>query len=189
MLRTRLYADPHGRFVHDLILDSCRRFPGKTAIVDSSCGRRITYAQYGEIVENLARGLVAAGLKPGDVFAIFLPNTWEFASAYHAVTLAGGIPTLLNPTYREREVRYQLENSGASLLITDAANITGINLAGLPQLRQVYTTRQRPTGACEFESLLSPTSHVLPRPTTDSEQALAALPYSSGTTGLPKGVM
>jgi acyl-CoA synthetase (AMP-forming)/AMP-acid ligase II len=189
MLRTRLYADPHGRFVHDLILDSCRRFPGKTAIVDSSCGRRITYAQYGEIVENLARGLVAAGLKPGDVFAIFLPNTWEFASAYHAATLAGAVPTLLNPTYREREVRYQLENSGAAMLLSDGPSLEGISLSGLPNLRHVFTTRQPSPGTEMLSTLLLPTSAVLPQPSQPSKDALGALPYSSGTTGLPKGVM
>ena len=113
MLRVTLYANPSGRFVHDIILDACRRFPHKTAIIDSSCGRRISYAEYGELVESAARGLVAAGLKPGDVVAIFLANSWEFCVTYHAATLAGGFPTLLNPSYREREVRFQLENSGA----------------------------------------------------------------------------
>jgi acyl-CoA synthetase (AMP-forming)/AMP-acid ligase II len=96
MLRTRLYADPHGRFVHDLIFESSSRFPHKTAIIDSSCdesscNRRITYAQYAELVERLARGLVATGLKPGEILAIYLPNCWEFCAVYHAATLAGAI--------------------------------------------------------------------------------------------------
>jgi acyl-CoA synthetase (AMP-forming)/AMP-acid ligase II len=127
MLRTQLYADPKNLFLHDLVLASCRRNAAKTAIVDTSCGRRITYAEYGETIESLARGLTAAGVKPGDVVAIFLFNSWEFCAAFHATQLAGAIPTLLNPTYREREVRYQLENSGAVVLITDAGNIAGIN--------------------------------------------------------------
>src|SRR6202521_4201485 len=135
MLRTQLYADPKNVFVHDAVLASCRRNPQKTALVDISCGRRLTYAEYGETVEALARGLVAAGLKSGEVVAIFLANSWEFAAAFHAATLAGGIPTLLNPAYREREVRHQLGNSGAAFLITDGPNIAGINLAGLPNLR------------------------------------------------------
>ena len=72
MLRTRLYADPHNLFLHDLILDSCRRHLGKTALVDASCGRRFTYGEYGETVESVARGLIAAGVKPGDVITIYL---------------------------------------------------------------------------------------------------------------------
>jgi acyl-CoA synthetase (AMP-forming)/AMP-acid ligase II len=189
MSRTQLYADPHNLFLHDAILASCRRHPQKTALVDTSCGRRLTYAEYGETVEALARGLVSAGLKPGEVAAIFLCNSWEFCAAYHATTLAGGIPTLLNPTYREREVRYQLRNSGAVLLITDGPNIEGIDLSGLSNLRRVYTTRQQGSGAEPFANLLKPVSVTLPRPEQSSETTLAALPYSSGTTGLPKGVM
>src|SRR5271154_3503628 len=141
MLRTQLYADPRNRFVHDLILESCHRFPSKTAIVDSSCARRITYAEYGETVEQLARGLVSAGLKPGEILAIYLANSWEFCAAYHAATLAGAAATLIKPAYREREVRYQLESSGAAMLVTDGPNLEGISLAGLPNLRRVYTTR------------------------------------------------
>jgi long-chain acyl-CoA synthetase len=189
MLRTHLYADPQGRFVHDVILESCARFPHKTAIIDSSCDRRILYSEYGELVERLARGLVAAGLTPGEVIAIYLPNGWEFCAVYHAATLAGAAPTLLNPSYREREVRYQLENSGAAFLITDGPLLQGINLAGLPNLRRLYATRQAAGGAEPFANLLHAARNGWPTPDKPSDQTLAALPYSSGTTGLPKGVM
>jgi long-chain acyl-CoA synthetase len=189
MLRTALYADPQGRFVHDVILGSCTRLPHKTAIIDSSCNRRITYAEYGELVERLAEGLVAAGLRPGEVIAIYLPSCWEFCAVYHAATLAGAIPTLLNPSYREREVRYQLENSGAAFLVSDAPLLQGINLAGLINLRRVYTARQAAAGAEPLANLLQPVTAGCPTPGKPSDQTLAALPYSSGTTGLPKGVM
>src|SRR5207248_9617150 len=189
MLRSQLYGDPQGLFLHNLVLDSCRRHPGKTALLDTSCGRRMTYAEYGDTVEAIARGLIAEGIKPGDVIAIFLANSWEFCTCFHAAQLTGAIPTLLNPTYREREVRYQLENSGATTLITDGPNIAGINLAVLPSLRRVYFTRNA-SSACEpFANLLRSSTATLIPPYTASEHTLAALPYSSGTTGLPKGVM
>jgi len=189
MLRTQLYADPRNRFVHELILESCQRFPRKTAIVDSSCGRRLTYAEYGDLVLRLAGGLVSAGLKPGEILAIFLANSWEFCVAYHAATLVGAIPTLLNPTFREREVRYQLESSGATMLITDGPNLEGIKLGGLPNLRRVYTTRAPAAGTELFSDLLKPSTLAPPKPGRASDETLAVLPFSSGTTGLPKGVM
>src|SRR6202050_1375402 len=204
MLRTRLYADPEGRFVHNVILESCLRFPRKTAIIDSSCKdsscndssgedssclRRITYAEYAELIQKLARGLVAAGLKPGEVIAIYLPNCWEFCAVYHAATLAGAVPTLLNPSYREREVRYQMENSGATMLVSDGPLLHGVNLGNLPNLRRADATRNAAAGAESFDNLLHPATMGWPTPDNPSDQTLAALPYSSGTTGLPKGVM
>src|SRR5438105_4818716 len=189
MLRSQLYADPHGRFIHDVVLGTCDRFPHKTAIVDASGDRRLTYAEYGEAVQLLARGLSAAGFKPGEVLAIYLPNSWEFCVAYHAATLAGGIPTLLNPSYREREVRYQLENSGATFLISDGPLLSQVNLGGLPDLRRVYVTRHASSGAENFANLfIAGTGRPAP-PSNSPEETIAALPYSSGTTGLPKGVM
>jgi long-chain acyl-CoA synthetase len=192
MLRTELYADPAGRFVHDVVLDSCRKNSSKTALIDTSCDRRLTFSEYGSLVESLGRGLVSAGLAPGEVIAIFLPNSWEFAITYHAATLAGGIPTPVNPSYREREIRYQLENSGAAFLITDGPLLENVNLEGLPSLRRIFTTRSlaREREGCEdFANLLRPTSATFPEARRNSQQTIAALPYSSGTTGMPKGVM
>jgi long-chain acyl-CoA synthetase len=189
MLRTELYADPTGRFVHDVVLQSCQKHPAKTALLDTSCNRYFTYAEYGALVETVACGLISLGLVPGEIVGIFLPNSWEFAITYHAATLAGGVPTLLNPSYREREIRYQLENSGAVFLVTDAPLLENVNLAGLPALRRVFTTRHERAGCENFSTLLQPTNLRFPQPAQSPQLTLAALPYSSGTTGLPKGVM
>jgi long-chain acyl-CoA synthetase len=193
MLRTKLYADPSGRFVHDVVLQSCERNAGKTALIDTSCNRRFTFGEYGSLAGSFARGLISAGLAPEEVVAIFLPNSWEFAITYHAATLAGGIPTLLNPAYREREIRYQLKNSGATFLISDAPLLENVNLAELPALRRVFTTRHERAGCDDFASLLRPalgkTNAKFPEARQNSQLSIAALPYSSGTTGLPKGVM
>jgi long-chain acyl-CoA synthetase len=186
-----LAADPNGLFVHDLILRASSQFGNKAAIIDTSCSppRRITYSEYGTIVESVARGLTAAGIHPGERIALYLPNSWEFCAAYHATTLAGAVPTPLNPSYREREVRYQLENSAAVMLITDGPLVRGKNLSGLPELRRLYTTRASSENAECFSTLQLPTSVVPLRSDTPPSIALGALPYSSGTTGLPKGVM
>jgi long-chain acyl-CoA synthetase len=191
MFRTRLYADPSAIFVHDFVTSAAQQFGERTAIVDISCSpvRRLSFAEYADIVDRLARGLIASGVKPGDVIAVFLPNSWEFCAAYHAATRAGAIPTLINPSYRERELRHQLEASGASLLITDGPLLTGIDLSDLPSLRKVYLTRSSSSSTEAFDSLLSSTAIPLPTLDADTRVTLAALPFSSGTTGLPKGVM
>ena len=192
-LRTRLFDNPDGKFVHDVVLESCRRRGSKVAIVDTSCtpAARITYAAYGEMVEMAARGFVAAGIRPGQTIGIFLPNCWEFGVAYHAATLAGAIPTTLNPTYREREVHYQLGIADAVALVSDGSLLSGIDLSGLPQLRKVYTVRTPgPTGSEPFDTLFEAgRNSSVPEPQHDSRLTLATLPFSSGTTGLPKGVM
>ena len=118
-----------------------------------------------------------------------MQNSWEFCAAYHAITLAGAVPTLLNPTYRDREVSYQLEDSGAVLLISDGPQLEGINFAALPKLRGIYTTRQHSAGNLAVSRFAAPKQRTLPNPAGPSNEILAALPYSSGTTGLPKGVM
>ena len=191
-LRTQLFADPEGKFVHDVILDSCRQHAGKIAIIDTSCtpARRLTYSAYAELVDRVARNMVASGIRPGEIVGIYLPNCWEFGVAFHAATLAGAIPTALNPSYRDREVRYQLESSDAVALITDGSLLTGIHLSGLPALRKVYTVRAPgPGGTDPFDLLFKSTDAHLPEPEHGSRVALATLPFSSGTTGLPKGVM
>jgi len=192
-VRTHLYADPEGKFVHNVILDSCRQYGDKLAIVDTSCTpyRRLTYAEYGDLVERTARGFVAAGIRPGDMIGIYLPNCWEFGVVFHAAMMAGATPTTMNPTYRDREVHHQMDTSEAVALVSDGPLLEGIGLSGLPGLRKVYAVRNTSgTGVEPLSSLYSYAGGaVIPQPRHDPRLTIATLPFSSGTTGLPKGVM
>jgi len=193
-MRTELHADPSGKFLHSAILDACGRFAEHTAIVDTSAldehdrPLRISYGQFAELVQTVARTLVANGLKPGERVGIYLPNSWEFCVAFHAATLAGGIPSPVNPHYREREISYQLNDAAASMLITDGPQISGVNLI-VKSLRQTFTTREHVPGSRPFSELLRSACVRLPLNIAAPEQTVASLPYSSGTTGLSKGVM
>jgi long-chain acyl-CoA synthetase len=143
------------------------------------------------LAERTARGFAAAGIRPRDMIGIYLPNCWEFGVAFHAATMAGAIPTTMNPTYRDREVHYQMETSEAVALISDGPLLEGIDLSSLPALRKVYTVRNSgPGGAEPLSNLYTYCGREsMPQPEHDPRLTLATMPFSSGTTGLPKGVM
>src|SRR5215471_1320662 len=177
-MRSELRSGLSELYLHHAILDSSKRNGERTAIVDTSLpesdpNRSLSYSRYGEIVEALARGFARQGIRPGDVIAIYLPNSWEFAAAYHAATLAGAIPTPLNPSYREREVRFQLEDSGARLLITDGTLLSGMNLAGLTSLVDVSTTRNHAGSSMPLASLLQPLAAALPTVEKSPQETIA----------------
>ena len=174
-----------------MVLASCRDAVRRLRSSTRPAIQRVAllFAEYGELVEQAARGLVAAGIKPGDRIGIFLPNSWEFGVAFHAAMMAGAVPTPMNPTYREREVRYQLETCDAVALITDGTLLSGISLEGFPELRNVFTIRQHCDGSSRSNRCCTALGISLPTPDRDPRLKLATLPFSSGTTGLPKGVM
>ena len=109
-------------------------------LVDSSCGKRITFREYADLVEDLARGLIAAGLQPGEVIAIFLPNSWVLRCLSCGDAREGNSHATESDLPRA-EVRHQLTNSGAAFLITDGPNIDGVSLANLPNLRRAFIAR------------------------------------------------
>src|SRR5262245_15125493 len=101
-----------------LLLAKADAFGDRIAIVDGPSGRSCTFAQWAGAVRAAAAGLHARGLAKGDVFAIFSPNVPEYAIAFHAVSLIGGIVTTINPLYTAAELGYQLHDSGAKYLLT-----------------------------------------------------------------------
>jgi acyl-CoA synthetase (AMP-forming)/AMP-acid ligase II len=160
----------------------------KPALIDGPTGRTITYAQLAAGAEKVAAGLHERGFKKGDVFAIFSPNVPEYALAFHGVASMGGICTTANPLYTVEELTFQLKDSGASYMLTipqflDRAKAAAEN-AGL---KEIFVLGEA-EGATPFAELLS-ASGAAPKVDIDPANDLVVLPYSSGTTGLPKGVM
>src|SRR6266436_7347976 len=90
----------------------------KPALIDGPTGRVWTYAQLEDSVQRTAASLAQKGFKKGDVFGIFSTNCPEYAVAFHAVAMLGGINTTLNPLYTAEEAAHQLRDAGARFLVT-----------------------------------------------------------------------
>jgi len=164
--------------------ETARRLPEKAALIDT-VGNSYSYRRIWQAANGLARFLQRrAGIRTGETVAILAPNGAEYAVALHGALLAGARVTPLNPLYREREVEHQLDDAAAVVIFVAAAlqPVVDAARAHLPGLRAVYQI-EAVWGLAEEES-------GEPEPIAlDPERDLAFLPYSSGTTGLPKGVM
>ncbi|PYS68010.1 MAG: 4-coumarate--CoA ligase family protein [Acidobacteria bacterium] len=171
------------------VLGRASELGDKPALVEASTGRTITYAQLTESIHNVAANLSKRGFKQGEVFGILSPNLPEYAIIFHAVATLGGISTLINPLYTEREIAHQLKNSNTRFLITIPAFMEKAQAASSEaSIEEIYVFGTA-EGATPFASLLAENQEPLPEVTINPREDLVALPYSSGTTGLPKGVM
>lgn len=160
----------------------------KLAMIDGPSGRSYTYGQLHDATLRAAGGMQARGFGKGDVFAIMAPNIPEYSIAFHAAVTLGGIATTINPTYTAEEIEYQLNDSGARFLVTVPMFLeTARRGAANSDVEEIFVFGEA-EGATPFSSFLGsdPVPGQVP---VDPENDIAVLPYSSGTTGLAKGVM
>jgi acyl-CoA synthetase (AMP-forming)/AMP-acid ligase II len=164
------------------------RLADKPAIIDGPSGRVLTYGQLGDAVRRAATGLSRCGLRKGDVMAIYSPNCAEYAVVFHAVASLGAINTTVNPLYTADELAVQLKDSGARFLVTVPAGLEKATRAAAQSgIEEIFVI-----GAAKGARSLAELLEAPPRPpavSIDPAGDLVVLPYSSGTTGLPKGVM
>ncbi len=174
--------------ITEFVLRRVDDHPDKTAIVDGMTGRVLTYSELREAIYHTAGGLAETGFGRGDVLAVMAPNIPEYAVAFHAVTLLGGIVTTINPTYTAHEVLHQLVDAGARRLVTNGMFLeTAQEAAAGTHVEEIYTF-DGAEGSLPFGSLMGG-ARISEQAPVDLEEDIAVLPYSSGTTGLSKGVM
>jgi acyl-CoA synthetase (AMP-forming)/AMP-acid ligase II len=171
------------------VLERASELADRPALIDDSNGRTLTYAQLDENMRRFAAGLQARGFGKGDVFAICLPNVPEFAVAFFGVGLAGGVITTANPLYTAHELAYQLNDSSARFLLTAPQFLeVALEAARESKVEEVFVL-EGGKGATPFAELLENDPAAAVEPAIDPKKDLLVLPYSSGTTGKPKGVM
>jgi acyl-CoA synthetase (AMP-forming)/AMP-acid ligase II len=172
----------------DFVLARAGERGDQAAFIEGPSGRTITYAELAESVRGVAAGLAARGFAKGDVFAHYAPNLPEYAVAFHGVASAGGVNTTANPLLTPDELASQLVDSSARLLVTVPALLEKATAAAERSGIEEIFVYGEAEGATPFAALVLPGGEP-PRIAIDPANDLVALPYSSGTTGLPKGVM
>jgi acyl-CoA synthetase (AMP-forming)/AMP-acid ligase II len=167
----------------ELLRRSAEIYGDKPALIGADGATR-TYRQLWSYTRKVARFLQDNGIEKGDKVGIFSPNLVDYAPAFYGALLAGATVTTLNPLYREREIAHQLGDAEAVALFAFSPMAAPVEAArpNLPRLRHVWPI----DGLAELVGGVSEDYRpVAIKPRED----VAALPYSSGTTGLPKGVM
>jgi len=178
--------------VTTFVLQRAKERGDKPALIDGPSGRTIKYSELGDQIYRVAASLWKRGFKKGEVFGILSPNLPEYAIAFHAVACLGGIASPVNPLYTENEIAHQLKDAGARFLVTipqflDKA-MSAARDAGIEELFIFDEPGDVVEVGTRFSSLLE-SDGKFPEVAINPIEDLVALPYSSGTTGLAKGVM
>ncbi|MFD5265365.1 4-coumarate--CoA ligase family protein [Streptomyces sp. NPDC058335] len=185
------YADvpPVDLPIHDAVLGHAAEFGDLPALVDGTDGTTLTYEQVDRFHRRIAAALAEAGVRKGDVLALHSPNTVAFPTAFYAATRAGATVTTVHPLATAEEFAKQLGDSAARWIVTVSPLLEtarrAAELAG--GVEEIFVC----DSASGHRSLIDMLASAAPEPQVaiDPVEDVAALPYSSGTTGVPKGVM
>jgi len=203
--------------VHELFDQTANQYRSNTALV--FYGKKISYEKLKELIDRFATALADLGVVKGDTVSLFLLNCPQYVIAYFAALKVGAKVTPISPVYTSKEVKHQLEDSGADTIICqdilyENVEKTGIvfknviltniaeylpplkKLLGKSALGKVYGEMHVPTpkvmeqaGIHQFQALIKKYPPQPPQIEIEPSKDIAALPYTGGTTGLPKAAV
>ncbi|XP_022808061.1 4-coumarate--CoA ligase 1-like [Stylophora pistillata] len=176
----------------EFVYERFDEFGDRTAIIDGASGHSYTFTQLKTLTEKFASSLIKRGFQKGDVLAIYLPNVPEYPIIFYGVAYTGGKVTTVNPLYTAEELERQLQDTQAIYLVTSPPFLDKAQKACkvLGKIRKIFVVGGEGSDDCEaVSSLLDDDGSSFPTECMVDKDDVVTMPYSSGTTGLPKGVM
>ncbi len=171
-----------------LLSQAAKKWPESIAFVCQD--QRLNYGELDAMTSKLAVGLHNLGIRRGDKVMLLLPNSLEFVVGYYGILKAGGAVTLANPLYRQMELKHQLNDTAATVIITNTNSYPLVKeVQAETSLKAVILTDAERSGAISVREILESYSSVHPKFTVKPKEDVAAVAYTGGTTGLPKGVL
>jgi acyl-CoA synthetase (AMP-forming)/AMP-acid ligase II len=166
----------------------------KTAVIDGISGKKVSYNEILEMISKVGSALLKEGLAQGDSLAIVSPNSIEFAVQFFATSAIRCVVSTINAAFTSKEIAYQLKDCGAKYVATTSSVLLAVKEAahrvGIPNNRIIVLDVDGQGEHISFEKLLKDSGSSFPSEGAQLDpECIATLPYSSGTTGLPKGVM
>ncbi|WOH09982.1 hypothetical protein DCAR_0729443 [Daucus carota subsp. sativus] len=174
--------------LHSYCFENIAKFSDRPCLINGATDQIYTYSDVQLISKKVSSGLNKLGIHQGDTIMLLLPNSPEFVFAFLGASYRGAISTMANPFFTSAEVIKQVKASNAKLIITQANYVDKIKKYASENNLKVMCVDAPPEGCLHFSELSQADENDMPEVEISPDDAVA-LPYSSGTTGLPKGVM
>ena len=173
--------------IGEILPDAARRFGDKVALVVGA--ESFSFSELELLSNRVANGLVSVGVEPGDRVTLYGPNCWQWLVAYYAIAKTGAVVNPISSMFTVEEVRYAVTDSEARVVVASSdKGIPVLGLVGIAGLVSVVLWGGDAPGAASFQSWVAEASSDFV-PAQRGRGDLAAICYTSGTTGHPKGAM
>ncbi|XP_061361735.1 4-coumarate:CoA ligase 1-like isoform X1 [Gastrolobium bilobum] len=174
--------------LHTYCFENLSQFKHRPCLINGNTGETFNYAAVELTARKVAAGLYKLGIQQGDVILLLLQNCPQFVFAFLGASYLGAVVTTANPFYTPAEVAKQATASNSKLIITQSSYVDKVKDFARDNEIKVVCIDSPPEGYLHFSELTEADEGEIPAVKISPDDVIA-LPYSSGTTGLPKGVM